>query len=69
MLLQKKYADAEPLLVAAYEGLIADGPSIPPPAKSNIPDAIQRLVQLSAPGYFSTCTILTIYDWFPDASG
>ena len=47
MLGQKKYADAEPLLLAGYEGLKARRADIPPPAqKSNIPDAIQRLIDL-----------------------
>ena len=43
---QKKYAEAEPLLLAGYEGLKKDEKAIPPQGKINIPNAIQRLVKL-----------------------
>ncbi len=46
LLLQKKYADAEPLLTAGYAGLVADAKSIPPAARVNLPDAVDRLVGL-----------------------
>jgi serine/threonine protein kinase/tetratricopeptide (TPR) repeat protein len=46
LLLQQKYVDAEPMLIAGYEGLKTDEQAIPPPAKNNLPDAIQRLVDL-----------------------
>ena len=43
---QKKYADAEPLLLAGYEGLKQREKTIPPQGKIYIPKAIERLVQL-----------------------
>src|SRR5262249_9092938 len=46
LLLQKTSAAAEPLLVAGYDGLKADEQSIPPQCKANIPNAIQRLIDL-----------------------
>ncbi|MBC7852725.1 MAG: serine/threonine protein kinase [Pirellulaceae bacterium] len=46
LLMQKKYADAEPLLLAGYKGLKADEQGIPLAGKSNIPDAIRRLIAL-----------------------
>jgi serine/threonine protein kinase len=44
---QKKYAEAEPLLLAGYEGLRKDEKSIPAAGKSNIPEALDRLVRLA----------------------
>ncbi len=43
---QKKYADAEPLLLAGYEGMKQREKTIPPPGKVRIPEAVERLVQL-----------------------
>jgi hypothetical protein len=43
---QKKYAEAEPLLLKGYQGLKAHANSIPPQARSGIPEAIERLVHL-----------------------
>ena len=45
---QGKAAEAEPLLVAGYTGLVADRKSIPPipAAQANLPDAADRLVEL-----------------------
>ncbi len=43
---QKKYADAEPLLVKGYEGLKAREKAIPPQADTRIPQALDRLVEL-----------------------
>ena len=43
---QQKYADAEPLLLAGYEGLKQREKTIPPQGKARIPEAIERLVQL-----------------------
>ena len=43
---QKKYVEAEPLLLASYEGLKKDEKAIPPQGKINIPNAIQRLIEL-----------------------
>ena len=43
---QKKYADAEPLLLAGYEGMKQREKAIPPQGKIRIPEAIERLVQL-----------------------
>ena len=46
LLRQGKPAEAEPLLVAGYAGLLADRTSIPPPAKANLPDAASRLARV-----------------------
>jgi eukaryotic-like serine/threonine-protein kinase len=43
---QKKYATAEPLLLAGYAGLVADAANIPPPGRLNLPDAADRLIEL-----------------------
>ncbi|MBX7105984.1 MAG: tetratricopeptide repeat protein, partial [Gemmataceae bacterium] len=43
---QKKYADAEPLLLKGYEGLKARENSVPPPDKDRIPEALDRLIEL-----------------------
>ena len=43
---QKKYEDAEPLLIAGYDGMKRREPTIPPPAKDRLPEALERLVQL-----------------------
>jgi len=43
---QKKYADAEPLLVAGYEGLKRTEKTMPPGAKTRINEALTRLVHL-----------------------
>jgi hypothetical protein len=43
---QKKYADAEPLLVQGYEGLKAREKELPPAARDRLPDALDRLVAL-----------------------
>jgi hypothetical protein len=42
---QKKYADAEPLLLAGYEGLKAREKTIPPPGIICIPEALDRLIE------------------------
>ncbi|MBX9624846.1 MAG: tetratricopeptide repeat protein, partial [Gemmataceae bacterium] len=39
-------AEAEPLLVAGYEGMKARRPTIPPPARPRLPEAADRLVDL-----------------------
>ena len=46
MLGQKKHADAEPLLLAGYEGMKQREKTIPEQGKVRIPEAIERLVQL-----------------------
>ncbi len=43
---QKRYQDAEPLVVAAYEALIQRKASIPPANVSVIDQAGQRVIQL-----------------------
>ena len=43
---QKNYADAEPLLLAGYEGMKAREAKIPPAGKPRLTEAIQRLVDL-----------------------
>jgi serine/threonine protein kinase/tetratricopeptide (TPR) repeat protein len=43
---QKKYADAEPLLLAGYEGMQKRQAQIPPQGKARLTEALQRLVQL-----------------------
>jgi eukaryotic-like serine/threonine-protein kinase len=46
LLAQKKYADAEPLLLAGYEGLKAREARIPPPAEKRIGEAGSRIIAL-----------------------
>jgi len=43
---QDQHAAAEPLLLSGYEGLEKTEPTIPPQAKYNLRDALERLVQL-----------------------
>jgi tetratricopeptide (TPR) repeat protein len=43
---QGKYAEAEPLLVAGYEGMKAREAQIPAPSKVRLTEALERLVQL-----------------------
>jgi serine/threonine protein kinase/tetratricopeptide (TPR) repeat protein len=43
---QKKYAEAEPLLLAGYEGMKQREGKIPPNGKIRLQESIQRLVQL-----------------------
>ena len=43
---QKKYADAEPLLLAGYEGMKQREKTIPPQSSTRLPEGIERLVQL-----------------------
>lgn len=43
---QKKYADAEPLLLAGYEGMKQREKAIPEQGKIRLPEAVERLMQL-----------------------
>ena len=43
---QKKYAEAEPLLLSGYAGLKEREKTIPPPGKVRLPEAAERLAQL-----------------------
>ena len=43
---QKKYADAEPLLLKGYEGLKAREKTIPPLGRDRLLEAADRLVEL-----------------------
>jgi hypothetical protein len=43
---QKKYAEAEPLLLKGYEGMKAREKTIPPQGATRIPEAIDRLIEL-----------------------
>jgi eukaryotic-like serine/threonine-protein kinase len=43
---QKKYADAEPLLLAGYEGIKKREAKIPAQGKIRLTEALERLVQL-----------------------
>ncbi|MBC7820910.1 MAG: hypothetical protein IAG10_28840, partial [Planctomycetaceae bacterium] len=43
---QKKFTDAEPLLLAGYEGMKEHEADIPAQAKIRLTEAIQRLVDL-----------------------
>jgi len=43
---QKKFQEAEPLLVEGYSGMKAREANIPPAAKTRLPEAIRRLVDL-----------------------
>ena len=46
LLSQEKYAEAEPLILAGYEGLKARQAKIPPPARPRLAEAAQRVVRL-----------------------
>ena len=43
---QKKYAEAEPLLLQGYEGLVQRRDKIPPKYPNRPTEALERLVQL-----------------------
>lgn len=43
---QKKYAEAEPLLLKGYKGMKARQKTIPPPAGERISEALDRLIDL-----------------------
>jgi TolA-binding protein len=43
---QKKYADAEPLLLKGYQGMKQREAKIPPQGKPRLREALERLVQL-----------------------
>jgi hypothetical protein len=43
---QKKYAEAEPLLVKGYEGMKQREKPIPPQGVTRIPEALDRLIEL-----------------------
>jgi eukaryotic-like serine/threonine-protein kinase len=43
---QKKYAEAEPLLLAGYEGMKQREKTIPPQGSTRIPEALDRLIEL-----------------------
>ena len=42
---QKKYVEAEPLLLAGYEGMKQRAKTIPPQASPRIPEALDRLMR------------------------
>jgi tetratricopeptide (TPR) repeat protein len=44
---QKKYVEAEPLLVKGYEGMKQREKTIPPPGILRLPEALDRLIELS----------------------
>jgi hypothetical protein len=46
LLRQKKYADAEPILLQGYEGMKAREGKIPAPYKKRVGDAAARIVAL-----------------------
>ena len=43
---QKKYADAEPLLLKGYEGMKKREKTIPKGGETRIPEALDRLIEL-----------------------
>ncbi len=43
---QKKYADAEPLLLAGYEGMRQRDAKLSPPGKVRLTESVERLVEL-----------------------
>ncbi len=45
---QKNYAEAEPLLVKGYEGMIARETTIPPQAATRITESLDRLIDLAS---------------------
>jgi hypothetical protein len=46
MLGQRKYAEAEPLLLKGYEGMKRREKAIPPQASTRLPEALDRLIEL-----------------------
>jgi tetratricopeptide (TPR) repeat protein len=46
LLRQKKYAEAEPLLLKGYEGMKAREKTIPVQARNRLPEALDRLIEL-----------------------
>jgi tetratricopeptide (TPR) repeat protein len=44
---RKQYADAEPLLLKGYDGMKQREKTIPPPGRIRIPEALDRLIELS----------------------
>ncbi len=46
LLVQKKYAEAEPLLLRGYDGLLARAAKIPASAPNRVSDALDRIVKL-----------------------
>jgi len=44
---QKKHAEAEPLLLKGYEGLKQREKTIPPAGAIRLPEALDRLIELS----------------------
>ena len=46
MLGQKKFAEAEPLILQGYEGLKAREAKIPAPSKKRLTEAAERVVKL-----------------------
>jgi serine/threonine protein kinase len=44
---QKKYVDAEPLLLKGYEGMKQREKTIPPQAATRLPEALDRLIELT----------------------
>ena len=46
MLKQRKYAEAEPLLVAGYDGMKRQADKIPPASRGRVAEALDRLIEL-----------------------
>jgi len=46
LLSQRRYAEAEPLLLSGYEGVKQRKATIPPQAATRLPEALERLVRL-----------------------
>lgn len=44
---QEKYAEAEPLLRAGYDGMKGQADKIPPQAKNRLGEAVDRLIELA----------------------
>jgi hypothetical protein len=54
---QKRYAEAEPLVLGGYEGMKARAAKIPPAGKGRLPEAAERIVHLyEAWGRFDKAT-------------
>jgi len=67
---QRKYTEAEPLLLKGYEGLKARAKAAPPPFRNRVPEALDRLIEL----YTATSKPDEIQKWraerakYPDAA-
>ena len=61
---QRKYTEAEPLLLAGYEGMRQREATIPEPGKPRLPEALDRLIDL----YTATSKAEDVKKWRIDGA-